>query len=93
MLVSKNACGPNTTTNLPDVTNYTPNTSRWNRGCVGYPCVGAHVGHVDSMLFVSFLCLFHSRWVANANVFFSGIWAKDDSPAEWKDHTVIRSMN
>ena len=33
----------------------TPNASRWNIGDVGSPTRGAGVGHVDFMLFVSFL--------------------------------------
>ena len=30
-----------------------PNVSWWNIGCVGSPRVGARIGHVDFMLFVS----------------------------------------
>ena len=30
-----------------------PNASRLNIGCVGSPCVGAHIGHVHFMMFVS----------------------------------------
>ena len=30
-----------------------PNASQWNIVCVGSPGVGAHVGHVHFMLFVS----------------------------------------
>ena len=33
----------------------TPNTSRWIIGRVGDPTQGAGIGHVDFMLFVSFL--------------------------------------
>ena len=46
-------------------------SSQWTIGCVGSPGVGARVGHVHFMLFVTF----HVRWVANANTVFSGIWA------------------
>ena len=31
----------------------TPNASQWNIGCVGSPGIGACVGHVDFMMFVS----------------------------------------
>ena len=40
----------NATICLPNVT---PNASRWNIGCVGSPHIGAGVGHVHFMLFVS----------------------------------------
>ena len=33
--------------------NVRANVGMCNIGCVGSPCVGAHVGHVDFMLFVS----------------------------------------
>ena len=36
---------------LPPIRN--PNASQWNIGCVGSPGVGARVGHVHFMLFVS----------------------------------------
>ena len=48
-----------------------PNASQSNIGCVGSLGVGARIGNVHFMLFVSF----HLRWVANANAVFSGIWA------------------
>ena len=35
------------------ISNATTNTSQWNIGCVGSPGVGARVGHVHFMLFVS----------------------------------------
>ena len=50
MLVSEKPCGPNATPHLP---NANSNASRWNIGCVGSPGVGACVGHVHFMLFVS----------------------------------------
>ena len=52
MLVSKNAnicVTPNENAKICA----TPNASQWNIGCVGSPCVGARVGHVHFMLFVS----------------------------------------
>ena len=36
---------------LPPTRN--PNASQWNIGCVGSPGVGAGIGHVHFMLFVS----------------------------------------
>ena len=56
MLVSKNAkiCVTPTRTlkfALPPTQN--PNPSQWNIGCVGSPGVGACIGHVHFMLFVS----------------------------------------
>ena len=46
MLVSKKLGGPNATPHLP---NTTPNVSRWNIGCVGSPCVGGCLGHVQGV--------------------------------------------
>ena len=43
------------------------NASQWNIGCFGSPGVGAHVGHVHFMLFVSISFALGS--------IFSGIWA------------------
>ena len=38
------------------------NTSQWNIGCIGSPGVGAHVGHVLFMLFVSISLALSSKW-------------------------------
>ena len=46
MLVSKNA-------KICVTPNYNPHCERWNIGCVGSPGVGACVGHVHFMSFVS----------------------------------------
>ena len=53
MFVSKNPSGPNATSHTPNATSYLPNVSRWNIGLVGSPHVGARVGRVDFMLFMS----------------------------------------
>ena len=37
------------------------NASQWNIGCFGSSGVGAHVGHVHFMLFVSILCALGSQ--------------------------------
>ena len=44
---------------LPQMRN--PNASQWNIACVGSPGVGAHVGHIHFMSFVSFLCVLGSQ--------------------------------
>ena len=52
MLVSKNAkicVTPNANAKIC----VTPNASQWNIGCVGSPGVGARIGHVHFMSFVS----------------------------------------
>ena len=64
MLVSEKPRGnkasasqPNVSASQPKVSannpNVTPNASRWNIGSVGSPRVGARLGHVDFILFVS----------------------------------------
>ena len=59
MLVSKNPCGRNAMPDRPKakpgMPNVSPKASRWNVGCVGSPRIGARVGHVHFMLFVSIL--------------------------------------
>ena len=47
------------------------------------------------MILVSFLCQFHSRWVANANPVSGGIWAiqiffKDKIDLHRQLHLIIR---
>ena len=37
------------------------NASQWNIGCIGSPGIGAHVGHVHFILFVSILFALGSR--------------------------------
>ena len=69
MLVSKNAKLCITPNAKPKIC-VTPNASQWNIGCVGSPGIGARLGHVHFMLFVSISL----RCVANANMVFSGIW-------------------
>ena len=61
MLVSKNRYLPNVTPYLANATPYLPNASRWNMGRVGSPHFGAHVGHVDFMLFMSISFAFGSQ--------------------------------
>ena len=39
----------------------TPNASQWNIGCIGSPSIGARVGHVHIILFVSILFAFGSQ--------------------------------
>ena len=56
MLVSKNTedgITPNATPKICFPPTRTPNKSQWNMGCIGSPGVGARVGHVHFMLFVS----------------------------------------
>ena len=56
MLVSKNAKICVTSNGNPKICitpNGTPNMSQWNIGGIGSSGVGACVGHVDFMLFVS----------------------------------------
>ena len=60
MLVSEKPRGPNASTsqanataNQANASARNPNGTRWNIGCVGSPRVGARIGHVDFMLFVS----------------------------------------
>ena len=60
MLVSKNAkiC---TTTNTNAKICVTPNAGQWNIGCVLSPGIGAGVGHVHLILFVSILFALGSK--------------------------------
>ena len=56
MLVSKytKMCvTPNAKPKICVTPNANPDASQWNLGCVGTPGVGAHIGHVYFMLFVS----------------------------------------
>ena len=55
-MVSKNAkicVSPNANVKICITPNATPNTSQWNIDCVGSPGIGACVGHVHFMLFMS----------------------------------------
>ena len=55
-VVSKNAkicVSPNANVYICVTPNATPNTSQWNIDCVGSPGIGACVGHVHFMLFMS----------------------------------------
>ena len=75
MLVSKKPRGPNPEPDGPNAKphgpNASPNTSQWNIVRVGY----VRVGFMLAMYISGCLCLFRSRWVANANSISSGIQA------------------
>ena len=75
MLVSKNPREPNTNPWRPNANPYgskvTPNTSQWNIGGVGSSGVGARVGLVNFMMFVSISFAVGTQ----RKRVFSGIWA------------------
>ena len=73
--------------------NATPNTSRWNIGCVGSPAVGAGIGHVHFIFFVliSFALGSHSEPLFQWNMGFNNSclhrtfrWSKLYLTVTWK---------
>ena len=64
MLVSRNAnicVTPTRTLKFALCPTRNPNASQWNINCVGSPSIGAHVGHIHFMLFVSISFAFGSQ--------------------------------
>ena len=70
MMVSKNTKTCVTPNANPKIC-VTPNANQWNIGGIGFSGVGARVGHVHFMLFVSILCALGTQ----RKHVFSGIWA------------------
>ena len=52
-LVSEKLHGSNASASQAKASAKNPNATSWNIGCVGSSRIGAHIGHVDVMLFVS----------------------------------------
>ena len=65
---------PNAKPHGPNGRPHGPNESWWNIGPVGSPPVGACVGHVHFILFVTILISLGSQLKA----IFGGIWDKED---------------